>query len=224
MLAGFDFPFGYPAGFAEALTGHADPFALWDWLEARIKDSRTANNRFDVAGEINARLPGIGPFWGNGLKRDIEHLPRLGTARRNMPFPERRRAETTAPRAFPVWQLSGAGAVGGQVLMGLPVLARLRRRFAGNVSIWPFERPQTPLVIAEAWPSLLADEVQAALAAQGGIKDARQVELLAAAIAGLADDDLATLLDAEDAEEGWILGAEDPQRLKRGLAPPPPHP
>lgn len=224
VLAGFDFPFGYPAGFAEALTGHADPFALWDWLEARIEDSRTANNRFDIAAEINARLPGIGPFWGNGLKRDIPHLPRLGTDRRDMPFPERRRAEMAAPRAFPVWQLSGAGAVGGQVLMGLPVLARLRRRFAGHVSVWPFEHPDTPLVIAEVWPSLLADEVQAALTAQGGIKDARQVELLAAAIAGLSEADLAALLAVEDTEEGWILGAEDPDRLKRGLAPPAPPP
>ncbi|MEC7667705.1 MAG: molybdopterin guanine dinucleotide synthesis, partial [Pseudomonadota bacterium] len=27
LLIGFDFPFGYPAGFARALTGQDDPFA-----------------------------------------------------------------------------------------------------------------------------------------------------------------------------------------------------
>ena len=30
LLATFDFPFGYPQGFAEKVTGQADVFALWD--------------------------------------------------------------------------------------------------------------------------------------------------------------------------------------------------
>ncbi|PKP85125.1 MAG: hypothetical protein CVT80_04260, partial [Alphaproteobacteria bacterium HGW-Alphaproteobacteria-2] len=76
VLAGFDFPFGYPSGFAAALTGRAAPLALWDWFEARVQDAPKANNRFDLAGEINARLSGAGPFWGNALKRDIPGLPR----------------------------------------------------------------------------------------------------------------------------------------------------
>ena len=29
VLAGFDFPFGYPRGFAAALTGRAEALALW---------------------------------------------------------------------------------------------------------------------------------------------------------------------------------------------------
>ena len=51
-LVGFDFPFGYPTGFAKALTGRADPFAVWAWFEERIEDSPKANNRFDIAGDI----------------------------------------------------------------------------------------------------------------------------------------------------------------------------
>ena len=31
VLAGFDFPFGYPAGVAERITGRASARALWDW-------------------------------------------------------------------------------------------------------------------------------------------------------------------------------------------------
>ncbi|MEM9636684.1 MAG: hypothetical protein AAGA94_03500, partial [Pseudomonadota bacterium] len=76
VLAGFDFPFGYPAGFAAAVTGQDDPFALWDWLETRIEDAPAANNRFDLAAEINLQVGGQGPFWFNGLKRDIHGLPR----------------------------------------------------------------------------------------------------------------------------------------------------
>ena len=36
---------------------------------------------FDVAAEMNRVFPGVGPFWGNGLGRDIPDLPRKGRAR-----------------------------------------------------------------------------------------------------------------------------------------------
>ena len=63
VLAGFDFPFGYPAGFAKALTGQADPIALWQWFEDRVEDTPKANNRFQLAGEINRAIGGgQGPF------------------------------------------------------------------------------------------------------------------------------------------------------------------
>ena len=64
LFLGFDFPFGFPRGFAQALTGVPDPFRVWDWLEARIEDCPTANTRFELAGEINRRFGGAGPFWG----------------------------------------------------------------------------------------------------------------------------------------------------------------
>ena len=143
VMVGFDFPFGYPADFAGALTGSSDPFAVWDWFEARVEDAPKANNRFDLAGEINLGLGGgQGPFWANGLpNRDITGLPRTKSDYTN-PFAEKRAAELLAKGSFTCWQLAGAGAVGSQVVMGLPVLSRLRARFAGSGRS---RRPMPPL-------------------------------------------------------------------------------
>lgn len=200
LCLGFDFPFGYPVGFAAALTGRADPLALWDWFEARIEDSPKANNRFDIAGKINLRLgQGRGPFWGNGLGRDIAGLPRNKRDYAN-PFPDRRAVEQLAKGAFTCWQMSGVGAVGGQVMMGLPVLARLRRRFAGRVAVWPFEPLERPVALVEIWPSL-----KLGAAPEGWIKDAWQVRSVAVDLAGRRPDQLAAALAVTAPEEGWIL-------------------
>ncbi|WP_323769459.1 molybdopterin guanine dinucleotide synthesis [Antarctobacter sp.] len=212
LCIGFDFPFGYPAGFAAALTGHADPFAVWGWLAARIADAPRENNRFDVAAGINLHLTqGQGPFWGNGLRRDIAGLPRTKAGYRN-PFPDRRVIETRAKGAFTCWQLSGAGAVGSQVLMGLPVLERLRQRFADQVAVWPFEPLDRPIAFVEIWPSLINDTVRAATG-EGDIRDAVQVRLVARALGGLAPDRLEAMLQVDAPEEGWILGHGFEQEL-----------
>lgn len=212
VLAGFDFPFGYPAGFAKSLTQTADPLAVWAWLNAHVDDQASSNNRFDLAAEINAKLDGIGPFWGNGLSRDIAHLPRKGLDRTTSAFAERRVVETHAKGSFPCWQLSGAGAVGSQVIMGLPVLHRLRKRFCDNVSVWPFEPLTNPIAFVEVWPSLFAGKPPA-----GMIKDAHQVQVTANHLAGLSQDALSEMLDISSPEEGWILGV--PQH---GHSAPPP--
>jgi molybdopterin molybdotransferase len=222
LCAGFDFPFGYPAGYCHALTGGKDPLALWDWLEARIEDAPDSNNRFDLAGEINRQIgQGRGPFWGNGLKREIDGLPR-GKADYANPFPERRDCETRARGSFSCWQLSGAGAVGSQVLMGLPVLARLRKRFSGQVAAWPFQPLDAPVALVEIWPGLINEPVKHA-EATGELRDAAQVRLLAGALARLAPDDLTAMLDVDSPEEGWIMGLGDEDRLRGAarLAPPP---
>ncbi|MGJ8622014.1 MAG: molybdenum cofactor synthesis domain-containing protein [Yoonia sp.] len=205
VLAGFDFAFGYPAGFGQVLTGSDDPFAIWDWITDRISDAPDQNNRFDVAAQINALFPGVGPFWGNGLKRDIADLPRKGLAREGHGVPEKRMAEQQASGAFPVWQLSGAGAVGSQVLMGLPTLNRLRRNFASDLAVWPFEPLDKPLAIVEIWPSLIAKAVKATQP-EGRIKDAHQVWLLAQTLSALEPDDLRAMLDVAPTPEGSILG------------------
>ena len=52
ILAGFDFPFGYPAGVAGTVTGRDSAICLWRWIADpdRSKDGpRNANNRFEVA-------------------------------------------------------------------------------------------------------------------------------------------------------------------------------
>ena len=206
VCLGFDFALAYPEGFAQALTGDPDPLALWDWFEARVQDGPLGNNRFDLAGQINRLLPGVGPFWFNGLQRDIDHLPRKGNDRTYQWEPRRRRTELAAKGSFEVWQLAGAGAVGSQVIMGLPVLARLRRRFAGQIAVWPFEQVQRPVTLVEIWPSLISKAV-AALTRPGEIRDAAQVRVLAAAIAGLSEAALSRMFDQPAGTEGWIFGA-----------------
>ena len=205
VLAGFDFAFGYPQGFGQVLTGTDDPFAVWDWLEERVEDTPDANNRFDLAGEINELFPGIGPFWGNGLGRDIAHLPRKGRARHGHDMPEKRIAEQQAKGAFAVWQLSGVGAVGSQVIMGLPVLNRLRKSFAPDIAVWPFETLDKPIALVEIWPSLIAKAVSATQP-EGRIKDAHQVVLLAQTLSALPAEEIAQMCDVPKTPEGSILG------------------
>lgn len=224
VLAGFDFAFGYPIGFGKTLTGTDDPFAIWDWFADRVVDAPKTNNRFDLAGEINALFPGTGPFWGNGLQRDIPYLPRKGLARAGHGMAEKRAAENHAKGAFPVWQLSGAGAVGSQVIMGLPMLARLRRTFGRDLAVWPFEPLVPPIAIVEIWPSLIAKAVSATQP-KGRIKDAHQVQLLAQTLSKIPTPDIARMLDVASTNEGWILGLEHEDLLERAalghLAPPP---
>jgi len=218
VLAAFDLCFAFPSGFAEKLTGNADPLALWDWFENRIFDSPTANNRFDIAATINAQFPGVGPFWGNGLKRDIDHLPRKGNDRADHGFPEKRAADIAAKGAFSPWQLAGAGAVGSQVLMGMPTLSRLRNRLGKDLSVWPFQPPDTSIVIAETYFSLLPE----ALAAQNHpIKDAAQVSLYAAAFSKLSQDAWTDILSRPPTDEGWVLGLGHEHLLQPDLTPPP---
>ncbi|MGC1504163.1 MAG: gephyrin-like molybdotransferase Glp [Sulfitobacter sp.] len=199
VLAGFDFPFGYPGGFAKALTGSAEPLAVWDWLEKRIKDSPKVNNRFDLAGAINIEIGhGKGPFWFNGLRREIQALGRTKDGYAN-PFADRRQCEAQAKGAFTCWQMGGAGAVGGQVMTGLPVLARLRRQF--DVAVWPFQPLDTAIAFVEIWPSLTV-----ASPPQGQIKDAWQVLEVARQIAALEMSRLTEILEVHAPEEGWIFG------------------
>ena len=220
VLAGFDFAFGYPAGFGQVLCGSDDPFAIWDWFATHVQDRAKANNRFDLAGQINALFPGTGPFWGNGLARDIAHLPRKGLARQGHGMAEKREAEMQAKGAFPVWQLSGAGAVGSQVIMGLPVLARLRHRFASALAVWPFEPLTAPIALVEVWPSLIGKTI-AATCPTDKIKDAHQVEVLARAISALAPDDLRQMLDTPPTPEGSIFGLHHIAKLEQAASAPP---
>ncbi len=200
VLAGFDFPFGYPVGFCRTLTGADNPLALWDWFEARIEDTPEANNRYDVAAEINRLHGGKGPFWGTTFQnREYDGLARNQDNYAN-PFPDHRACEAQTTGAFTCWQLAYAGAVGSQVMMGLPVLARLRRAFP--VAVWPFEKLDAPIAFVEIWPSLTVKNAPP----EGTIKDAWQVAEVARQVAALAPEKLAQILDVHAPEEGWIFG------------------
>lgn len=210
LLAGFDFPFGYPSGFAARVTGSADPLSLWDWYAAALADSPAGNNRFHLAARLNRLFPGAGPFWFNGLRTDIVDLPRRGTDRAGHGMTERRLCDSLAKGAFTCWQMGGAGAVGGQVMTGMARLARLRATFPGQIAVWPFEPLHRPVALVEVWPSLFADEVRAAMR-PGEIRDRAQVRVVAARLAQLQSGGhleamLADVPTAARQEEGWIFG------------------
>jgi molybdenum cofactor guanylyltransferase len=210
LLAGFDFPFGYPAGFAARVTGQAGAPGVWDWLDAQITDTpENANNRFDVACALNAMFEMPGPFWGRPANLTLAGLCDRKDAIYGPDLAERRLVETQVRRAQPVWKLYTTGSVGSQALLGLPMIARLRRRFGATV--WPFDGAYGPLVLAEIYPSIIDGAVRAALG-EGVIKDEVQVRLLARAFwnlqaqGGLADAFAAAPDWPGRGDEGWILG------------------
>ncbi len=214
LLIGFDFPFGYPKGFAKAVVGRPDPLALWDWFAANLKDGPEGNDRFALAGRLNALFPGVGPFWFDGTGTGVEGLPHKGTERRDHALPERREAELHAAGAFTLWQMGGAGAVGGQAMTGMASLSRLRAQFPDDIAVWPFEPLDRPVAFVEVWPSLLGK----ALTFEGSeIRDRAQVRHLARAVSRLSEDVLSEMLDVQAPEEGWILGIGHEQKLRDAL-------
>ncbi len=216
LLIGADFAFGFPTGFAAPLVGASAAMAVWNWLADQVTDTPgNLSNYREVAARMNGQFKGGGPFWGNGARRDVPGLPRL-----KPPLPlglgAHRHCDLVAREsgASPktVWQLAGAGAVGAQVLTGVPVLNALRRTFAGQLSVWPFDLADTPVLLAEVYPSLLHAQVRAAVA-KGQVVDQAQVGLLATALfrharLGNLPRLMTTGVPAPVlAEEGWLLGA-----------------
>ena len=223
LLLGADFAFGAPAGFIARLTGRADALSWWGWLAARVTETpANVSNYRDIAAQMNSHFPGDGPFWGNGEKAQIPGLSRLKPDL--PPGLQAHRATDLATRGpgaspKPVWQLAGAGAVGAQVLTGIPVLERLRQRFVGHVAVWPFHPPTTPIVLAEVYPSMLADAVRAHQLNTPIVTDEAQVRLLATALHRMNDATRAGLFTIPHPapEEGWILGAGQADRLRHAL-------
>ncbi len=221
LLCGFDFPFGYPAGFASQVTGDAAALSVWAYLARVIEDADdNRNNRFQVAADLNAMFPGIGPFWGCPATVDLPGLPAKGTHRTDFgPLPPRRLVEVHVPRAQPCWKLFTAGSVGSQSLLGLARLDRLRHDFAGTLAVWPFEATDRPIVLAEIYPSLLDSMVKAVLKQHpNAIKDDIQVRLLATALAEMArrrtlSAAMSTSTGSRLIEEGWILGVGSESEL-----------
>lgn len=224
LLIGLDFAFGHPAGFARALTGRPGAPAVWEWLNTHLTDrADNTNDRFALAARMNAALPGHGPFWFHPTGMDLPGLPLKGTARHGHGLPDRRICDARVPGTQSVWKLGGAGAVGSQALTGQPLLHRLRNRHPGRIAVWPFDPPDAPVVLAEVFPSLLAPQVNAALAANPGqIRDAVQVRLLATALHHLGGLGPLWPTDAPPetlADEGWILGLGHQPRLAAALSP-----
>jgi len=127
LLVGFDFAYAYPQGFAKRLSGSVDAswWNTWQKLsELIVDDTYNLNNRFSVAAGLNQMLTATtGPFWGCPESQCNDHLSKHKP--KNNPFAEFRIAERICG-AQSVWKLAYPGAVGSQVLMGIPYLHQLR--------------------------------------------------------------------------------------------------
>jgi hypothetical protein len=227
-LVGVDFNLGFPRGLADGLKlpGEQPWRAVWDQLDKMVKDKAdNTNNRFGVGAEINRRLTGGPfPFWGCPPKDALTTLqPKRTRAHGPDEIPEFRHAELLAKGAASVWKLYYNGSVGGQTILGIPAVRRLKQARGDGVRIWPFETGFKALapadldgvevVVCEVYPSLYK-----AQPGPGEVKDLAQVRVTAehfaradeagklgamfAPPAGTAAD---VILDAER-EEGWILG------------------
>jgi len=228
-LVGFDFPLGFPRGFAKALNlpGEAPWRAVWDQLDKMVKDKAdNTNNRFGVGSEINRRLTGGPfPFWGCPPKDALTTLqPKRVRAHGPDDLPEFRHGDLAAKGAASIWKLYYNGSVGGQAILGIPFVRRLKDTRGEAVKVWPFETGFKTLteadldgveaVVAEVYPSMLKPQ-----GAPGEVKDLTQVRTTAEHFARLdeanklgvlfappKDTAADVVLDAER-EEGWILGA-----------------
>ena len=180
LLCGFDFSFGYPEGTAQMLTGQNGWEDVWARIAWEITDGpKNANNRFDAAAVLNGAFgDAAGPFWFNGLQRDIVGLPRTRPGGYGVTLPPSHRyTDHQAPTAHEVWQLGGAGSVGGQALTGIAALERLRQ-CRKDVKVWPFETlgEGRHHVLAEIYPSLIDP------CPGNEVLDARQVKAVAEAL------------------------------------------
>jgi precorrin-8X/cobalt-precorrin-8 methylmutase len=238
VLIGFDFPYGYPAGLADALDGVAEAPSwrrTWAAMARLVTDDGTnRNNRFDVAAQLNTRLGEMpGPFWGHSpgktiqgvapIKHGFPHLTANATALDEFRVVERRlKRRGLHPKSC--WQLHYSGSVGSQALVGLPRLAALRddHQLAACSLVWPFETGFAPppamrpiVVHAEIWPGMLGKIPLE----EGDVLDQAQVSYM---VEWARTEDAAgrfprhfevPALEPADKQqciggEGWIIGVE----------------
>ena len=229
VLLGFDFPLGFPRGYAErmSLPGEAPWRAVWDQLDKMVKDKAdNTNNRFGVGSEINRRMTGGPfPFWGCPPKDTLTTLqPKKTRDHGPDDLPEFRHADLAAKGAASIWKLYYNGSVGGQAILGIPFVKRLKTARGDGVRAWPFETGFKTLkeadldgvevVVAEVYPSLLKPQ-----GAPGEVKDLTQVRTTAEHFARLDEANklgavfappktlAAEIVADAEREEGWILGA-----------------
>ena len=234
VLIGFDFPFGYPRGLAGALgyEGAATGAwrAIWTRLDKDVRDDdQNVNNRFAVAAAVNAEVSGsFGPFYGRPALKDPATTRTLSTKQKGFfeyplttlrgPRLERvRETDRRGGTASTPWFVFGGGnSVGGQALVGIPHLSRIRAQHE-DARVWPFEtgarlpsRSEARVVLTEIYPSLFHTREKT----MTDVHDRLQV--IAAAKTMARHDVEGTLVDlfsapaADEAvlyEEGWILGA-----------------
>ena len=226
ILVGFDFPFGYPMDAIAKIAGGPGYRGLWNKLSKMLTDNETnSSNRFEVAGQLNEEVfSGAPMFWGHPPARQYTGLTPTKPKHRGRDALEFRVTEREAKGAKSVWQLSGAGCVGSQALMGIKQLSDLINRdgIGENTSVWPMDKgfnlDRTKLcTLVEIYPSLPMFHGRYADIEP---KDKQQVMSVCQVFLDLDSEGLLErkfgepqgLLPAESLKaiggEGWILGLE----------------
>jgi hypothetical protein len=231
-LVGFDFPLGFPRGTAPRLQLKSPDWqGLWSFMAANVVDKAdNTNNRFAVASKMNRLMTDEPrPFWGAPAKDTQRWLQATKPAEHgpDLPPPLRRTEALTQSKgkagAKSVWQLMGAGAVGGQAIMGIPAVKRLVDELGDRAAVWPFatgwkalspaDVAEREVVAVEIYPSLVTAKPES-----GEIPDRAQVRALCEYFARLDDQSKLDALFAPpkdvtedeiaavEREEGWILG------------------
>jgi hypothetical protein len=222
-LVGFDFNFGFPAGTAQALQlKQADWAGVWAFLAKDMVDKPTnVNNRFAVANKMNRLMTNEArPFWGAPPK-DVQTW--LSATKPTSDDTAPLRAAEKLAKAKSVWQLSGAGAVGGQTLTGVPRVKALADEFGDRAKVWPFQTGWRTLteadlegldaVFVEIYPALVEatpdgkeviDRAQVRSLCDHFAKLDEQNKL--GALFGPRDAASLETNEAVEREEGWILG------------------
>ena len=219
MFIGFDFAFGYPAGFSKSVTFSSNPFSIWELLNQEVTDGEdNSNNRFEVAQGLNSNFDGIGPFWGCPQNLYLDGLPHKGTDRSPHEVSEFRLCEKYARSAHSVWKLFTTGAVGSQSLMGIPCLQKLREKFNKKLCVWPFDQEfnSAQVVLGEVYPSLFKfpSDIEIKTKAKvfcHNISDAYQTyrtveNLLNLDREGRLIPRIPNKFEEQILEEGWIVG------------------
>lgn len=231
VLVGLDFNFGYPVGTAARLKLDGTPWnSMWKFIASNVVDKAdNTNNRYQVAAKMNRLMTDEAwPLWGAPAKQAQRWLtttkPPAGAG---ADIPEFRATENAARKGRlqpkSVWQMHGAGAVGGQTLVGIPAVRRLLESLGSSGAVWPFGtgwRELTPddieplsALVVEVWPSMFEGKPN-----PGEFKDQAQVRSTAEALAhmdeagelakafGPPKDATPELIAQVEQEEGWILG------------------
>ena len=231
VLVGFDFNLGYPKGTAARLDLKGLPWsAMWKFIASNVVDKPdNTNNRYQVAAKMNRLMTDQPwPLWGAPARQAQRWLtttkPPAGSGADIPEFratEEASKAKGQQPKS--VWQMHGAGAVGGLTLVGVPMVRRLLEALGPSGAVWPFGTGWRALAPDDVEPlSVLAVEVWPALfdgkPAAGEFRDQALAREAAEALARLDEaGDLSAafgppksatpeLVEAVEQEEGWILG------------------
>lgn len=238
VFIGVDFALGFPRGTVERLKAAGEKIsgpnwsALWSFFAANVVDKPdNTNNRFAVAAKMNRLMTDEAyPFWGAPAKA-VQRWLASTKPETYGGLPEYRLTEDTTKKlggrkvAKSLWQMHGAGVVGGESMLGILMVRRLLEHLGPQATLWPLATGFAPLkpedletldvVVAEIYPAFYSIEKE-----PGEAKNAAAVRAVAEALykvdekgemgplfgppRSLSEDDL----NIAATEEGWIFGAE----------------